>query len=48
MEKLLPLVDLVVIFDNSTEMGHTLVGVGHTSFMHWVEPVPEWASGLTK
>lgn len=46
MVKLLPLADLAVIFDNSTAQGHTLVGVGHAGFMHWVEPVPEWASGL--
>ena len=43
MQKLLPLTDLVVVFDNSTEKGHTLVGVGHSGFMHWVEPIPEWA-----
>ena len=28
MQKLLPLADLAVIFDNSTDAGHTLVGVG--------------------
>ena len=46
MKKLLPMADLAVIFDNSTEMGHILVGVGHLGFMHWVGPVPEWAAGL--
>lgn len=46
MEKLLPMADIAVIFDNSTTQGHVLVGVGHAGFMHWVEPVPEWASGL--
>jgi len=46
MRKLLPIADLAVIFDNSTEKGHVLVGVGHTGFMHWVEPVPDWAAGL--
>ena len=44
--RLLPLADLVVIFDNSTAKGHNLVGVGHPGFMHWVEPVPEWAEFL--
>lgn len=46
MTKLLPSADLAVIFDNSTATGHVLVGVGHPGFMHWVEPVPEWAGGL--
>ena len=46
MQSLLPLLDLVVIFDNSTAQGHTLVGVGHPGFKHWVEPVPEWALKL--
>jgi predicted ABC-type ATPase len=46
MQKLLPIADLGVIFDNSTDKGHILVGVGHPGFMHWVEPVPKWASGL--
>ena len=46
MQKLLPLTDLVVLFDNSTEKGHTLVGVGHPDFMDWIEPVPAWSAGL--
>jgi predicted ABC-type ATPase len=46
MAKLLPLADLAVIFDNSTDAGHTLVGVGHAGFMHWMEPVPSWAQSL--
>jgi predicted ABC-type ATPase len=46
MKKLLPIADLAVLFDNSTEQGHVLVGAGHAGFMHWSEPVPEWAAGL--
>jgi predicted ABC-type ATPase len=46
MRKLLPMADLAVLYDNSTEKGHTLVGAGHAAFMHWVEPLPEWAAGL--
>jgi predicted ABC-type ATPase len=46
MKRLLPLADLAVILDNSTPMGHTLVAFGHTGYMHWVEPVPEWAAFL--
>lgn len=46
MKKLLPLADLAVVFDNSTEKGHILVGAGHAGYMHWVEPVPEWAAFL--
>jgi predicted ABC-type ATPase len=46
MKRLLPQADLAVILDNSTAQGHTLVAFGHSGFMHWVEPVPEWASFL--
>jgi predicted ABC-type ATPase len=46
MKKLLPIADLAVLYDNSTSQGHTLVGAGHATFMHWVEPVPEWAAFL--
>ncbi len=46
MQKLLPMADLAVIFDNSTDKGHVLVGVGHSGFMHWEEPVPQWAQHL--
>jgi predicted ABC-type ATPase len=45
MKKLLPNVDLAVILDNSGS-GYVLVAFGHTAFMHWVEPVPEWAAML--
>jgi predicted ABC-type ATPase len=46
MKKLLPLADLVVILDNSTSAGYSLVASGHRGFMTWNEPVPEWAAGL--
>ncbi len=46
MQKLMPKADLAAIFDNSTDKGHVLAGVGHAGFMHWVEPLPEWATGL--
>jgi len=46
MQRLLPKADLAVILDNSTPEGHTLVAFGHSGYMHWVEPVPAWASHL--
>jgi predicted ABC-type ATPase len=46
MKKLLPLADLVVILDNSTKQGYSLVAAGHRGFMPWNEPIPDWASGL--
>ena len=46
MKRLLPMADLSVILDNSTPTGHTLVAFGHAGYMHWVEPVPEWAAFL--
>jgi len=46
MKKLLPLADLVVILDNSSQQGYSLVTAGHRGFMHWYEPIPEWARHL--
>ena len=46
LARLLPQADLAVLFDNSTPAGHTLVAAGHPGFMHWVEPVPAWASAF--
>jgi predicted ABC-type ATPase len=46
MKRLLPLADRVVILDNSTTQGYSLVAAGHRGFMHWNEPMPEWAEGL--
>ena len=46
MKKLLPLADLIVILDNSTQQGYSLVAAGHRGFMPWNEPVPAWAAGL--
>ena len=45
MKKLLPKADLAVILDNSGE-DYVLVAFGHAGYMHWKEPVPEWASSL--
>jgi len=46
MKKLLPQADLAVILDNSTAQGHILVAFGHSGYMHWVDPIPEWAAFL--
>ena len=46
MKRLLPDADLAVILDNSTARGHTLVAFGHKGYMHWAEPVPDWAASL--
>ncbi len=46
MKRLLPLADLVLIFDNLTEKGHTLLAFGHSGYMHWTKPLPEWAASL--
>ncbi len=46
MKKLLPLADLVVILDNSSQQGYSLVAAGHRGFMSWNEPIPEWARHL--
>ena len=48
MAKLLPLADFIVLLDNSTEHGYQVVGFGHRDFMHWNEPVPQWAITLRK
>jgi predicted ABC-type ATPase len=46
MKKLLPQADLAVLLDNSGNGGYTLVAFGHKSYMHWNEPVPQWAASL--
>ena len=46
MRRLLPLCDLVVLLDNSTERGPKLVAFGQKHSMHWNEPVPVWAEQL--
>jgi predicted ABC-type ATPase len=46
MQKLLPIADLAVIYDNSTDIGHTLVAAGRPGCMQWFEPVPRWAEAL--
>jgi predicted ABC-type ATPase len=46
MKKLLPLADFAVLLDNSSELGYVLVAFGHKAYMHWSEPVPEWAQAL--
>jgi predicted ABC-type ATPase len=46
MKRLLPMADLAVLLDNSDDNAHRMVGFGHKGYMHWREPVPEWAAGL--
>jgi Uncharacterized protein conserved in bacteria len=46
MKRLLPCADLAVILDNSTEAGYALVAFGHKGYMHWNDPVPNWAAFL--
>ncbi len=46
MERLLPLLDLAIMFDNSTAQGHRLVAAGHPGHLYWFDPVPEWALRL--
>ncbi len=46
MKKLLPSADLAILLDNSGSVGYVLVGFGHRDYMHWTEPVPEWAAFL--
>ena len=46
MKKLLPLADFAVLLDNSSEQGYALVAFGRKAYMHWSEPVPEWAAAL--
>ncbi len=48
MKRLLPTADLAVLLDNSGSAGYVLVGFGHRDYMHWNEPVPEWAAFLRK
>jgi predicted ABC-type ATPase len=45
MKRLLPMADLAVILDNSTN-GHTMVGFGHRGYMHWTDPVPAWVAAI--
>ena len=45
MKRLLPMADFAVLFDNS-EDSHRMIAFGHKGFMHWKEPLPEWAVGL--
>jgi predicted ABC-type ATPase len=45
MKRLLPLADFSVIFDNSGD-SHKMIAFGNKGFLHWREPVPEWAAGL--
>ena len=46
MKKLLPLADFAVLLDNSGAQGHELVAFGHPGYMHWREPLPNWATLL--
>ncbi len=46
MQRLLPLANMIVILDNSTEQGYVLVAAGRPGALSWIEPVPEWASAL--
>jgi len=46
MKRLLPDADLGVILDNSAETGYVLVAFGHKGYMHWNDPVPQWATHL--
>lgn len=46
MKRLLPKADLAIVLDNSTESGHQLVGFGHSGFMSWIEPIPEWVASI--
>ena len=46
MKKLLSDADLAVLLDNSGNLGYVLVGFGHKDYMHWNEPLPEWAASL--
>ena len=45
MGRLLPMADLAVILDNSGD-GYVLVAFGHKAYLHWNEPVPEWAQAM--
>lgn len=46
MKKLLPIADLVVILDNSSLLGYSLIAAGHHGAMSWNKPVPLWALHL--
>ena len=46
MRRLLPLCDFLILLDNSSYRGHTIVAFGHQQSVHWIEPVPGWAKGL--
>lgn len=46
IRRLLPVADFKVLLDNSTTVGYSLVAVGHSSIMHWSEPLPRWAQEL--
>ena len=46
MNRLLPEADLAIVLDNSAVTGYVLVAFGHKGYMHWCEPVPEWAASL--
>ena len=46
MRRLIPMCDLVILLDNSSEKGHHLVAFGHPTSVYWIEPVPLWAETL--
>ncbi|WP_213806523.1 hypothetical protein [Granulicella sp. dw_53] len=46
MKRLLPLADLAIFLDNSSERGPILVGFGRHGKVNWNEPVPLWAMPL--
>ena len=45
MRRLMPLADFLVLLDNSTSR-YEVVAFGHKQYMHWNEPVPDWATQL--
>jgi predicted ABC-type ATPase len=46
LQKLVPMADLVMVFNNSTVKGHRLIAYGRVGSMAFDEPVPEWAAFL--
>jgi predicted ABC-type ATPase len=38
--------DEVILFDNSTDQGYQLTGVGNADQFQWMEPLPRWAEQL--
>ncbi len=48
LAKLLPNADFVVLLDNSTAIGYTLVAFGTKAFMHWSPELPAWAVPIRK